>query len=194
MREIKYDEKRVSDMISFLEYAKEYRYMYFLTDKSLENEFFNKCNYILLKSDVLLFNNKYVQLFEIITKILSHYKDVNAFYDIRCLMDIRSKYLDLVHDGDMNKEYDISKISKYIIAYAYYNNMPMYEVDNMLSYLYNNYSEVLDWCIMNNGLSNASFEYYNNKSNRIYSTIKKNFYMHALNYLVSKTSNKQIIK
>ena len=194
MREIKYDEKRVSDMISFLEYAKEYRYMYFLTDKSLENEFFNKCNYILLKCDVLLFNNKYVQLFEIITKILSHYKDVNAFYDIRCLMDIRSKYLDLVHDGDMNKEYDISKISKYIIAYAYYNNMPMYEVDNMLSYLYNNYSEVLDWCIMNNGLSNASFEYYNNKSNRIYSTIKKNFYMHALNYLVSKTSNKQIIK
>ncbi len=194
MREIKYDENRVSDMISFLEYAKEYRYMYFLTDKSLENEFFNKCNYILLKSDVLLFNNKYVQLFEIITKILSHYKDVNAFYDIRCLMDIRSKYLDLVHDGDMNKEYDISKISKYIIAYAYYNNMPMYEVDNMLSYLYNNYSEVLDWCIMNNGLSNASFEYYNNKSNRIYSTIKKNFYMHALNYLVSKTSNKQIIK
>ena len=116
-------------------------------------------------------------MFEIITKILSHYKDVNAFYDIRCLMDIRSKYLDLVHDGDMNKEYDISKISKYIIAYAYYNNMPMYEVDNMLSYLYNNYSEVLDWCIMNNGLSNASFEYYNNKSNRIYSTIKKNFYM-----------------
>ena len=198
MREIRYDEKRVSDMISFLNYAKEYRYMYFMLDKSLEKEFFNKCNYILLNSDVLPFNTKYVELFEIITRILSHYKDVNAFYDIRCLMDIRNKYLELLHDGDMNKEYDISKLSKYIIAYAYYNNMPIYEVDNMFNYLYNNYNEVLDWCVMNNGASHYSKGILSNNGSikvvKIYSTMKKNFYLHALNYLISKTSNKQIIK
>ena len=129
--------------------------------------------------------------------MLNHYKDVNAFYDIRCLMEIRNKYLSLVHD-DMNKEYDMFKLSKYIIAYAYYNDMPIYEVENMFNYLFNNYNEILDWCIMNNGVAHSSTPTISNNGSvkivKIYDRIKKNFYLHVLNYLVNKTSDKQLIK
>ena len=189
MKDYEQIEKRLIEIQNLIKDIKLFREMYFNLDRKLEREFFDKYQYILLGRNTISFNNRYVEMFDVIIRALNHHRDVNAFYDIRCLIDIRNKYIELLHDGDMNKEYDICKLSKYIIAYAYYNNLELYEVDNILGYLCENYDEVIEWATMNQGVSVLEIYVYLK-----HVTIKKDFYSYVVKYLINKTSNKQIIK
>lgn len=188
MSDFMQDEKRIENTQDLIKDIKLFKEMYFNLDKELEKDFFNNYINILLYRNTILFNDRYVEMFNVITRALNNYRDVNAFYDIRCLIEIRNKYIELLHDGDMNKENDICKLSKYLMAYTYYNNLKCSEFDIIMEYLLDNYYEILDWCIMNKGVSvikTYTREYY---------SIKNDFYLYVINYLMSQLNNKQIIK
>lgn len=186
---IEEQELKIANVESLISLIRQEKDMFFERSRKLENYFFKHCYYILLSKNSLLFSENYIKCFEIIMKAVSMYKDVNAFYDIRLLMETRSKYLERVHDITMIIEYDICKYSKYLISYAYYYNIDNYTFDKMLNYLCNNYDELLDYCDFNEGSIKMDTLY-----GRVPESFKCDFYPYITNYILGKVNDKRIIK
>ncbi len=180
--------KELHDIKKLLAFIKENKYKYFATSTKYENEFFNNYYELLYDRNKLLFNDKYIKFFDIITKAIDDFHDLSAFYEIRLLMETRIKYINNETTYDFTRSFFLCDMSKYLQVYAYYNHLRIDEYDKLLSYLFNNCDEIIDWTIMNGVLENIYVNKY------LYKTIKKDYYSIITTYINEKIRNKPVLK